>query len=154
MTPIHFQFGDYTVTTDKTILQPRAIHEWLSVHSYWAMHIPYNSVKTSFDNSYTIGVLFDGKQVAYARLVTDYSSFAYLADVYVVQDHRGKGLSKIMMQTLMDIDWVKNLRRILLATVDAKKLYEQYGFVAPKYPDRLMEIIRPAIYGDDKNPCS
>lgn len=153
MDRIEQEYNGYLITTDKSKLQPLAIHKWLLEESYWAKQVPFDVVKQSFDHSFTIGALKNGEQVAYARLVTDYATFAYLADVYVLEEHRGKGLSKNMMQVLVDIDWVKKLRRIMLASVDAKELYRRYGFTEPKYPERLMEIIRPGIYGDEQNPC-
>ncbi|MGN6569284.1 MAG: GNAT family N-acetyltransferase [Flavipsychrobacter sp.] len=153
MEPLNIEHEGYLLTTDKSKLQPVAIHKWLSEESYWAKHIPYELFKGSFDNSFTIGILKDGQQVAYARLVTDYTTFAYLADVFVINEHRGNGLSKLMMKELLALPWVQKLRRIMLATLDAKGLYAQYGFTDPRYPERLMEITRPAIYGDAKNPC-
>jgi GNAT superfamily N-acetyltransferase len=153
MKPININYKGYLITTDKNLLQPNAIHRWLSEESYWSKHIPYSVVKTSFDNSYCIGVLKDDLQIGYARFVTDYATFAYLADVYVEEPHRGQGLSKKMMELLMDLDWVKGLRRIMLATLDAHSLYEQFGFAAPAIPERCMEINRPVIYGDTENVC-
>lgn len=153
MEPVTISYLDYTITTDKSLLQPQAVHEFLSKKSYWAKHAPYDRVKTSFDNSFCIGALKGEQQIAYARFVTDYSTFAYLADVYVEEAYRGQGISKKMMDVLMDMEWVKGLRRIMLASVDAKELYRRYGFTEPKFPDRIMEITRPGIYGDANNPC-
>lgn len=152
MQAINISYNGYTITTDKALLQPVAIHKWLSEESYWAKNIPYHIFKGSFDNSFTIGILKEEQQVAYARLVTDYTTFAYLADVFVIDEHRGKGLSKAMMKELIALDWVKGLRRIMLATLDAQMLYAQFGFSSPAYPERLMEITRPAIYGDSQSP--
>ena len=146
MLPIHLQHDGYLYTTDSSLLKPEQVHTWLSTESYWCKNISYETFKTAFDHSYSIGVLYEDNQVAYARFVTDYATFAYLADVFVLPEHRGKGLSKKMMDILMNLDWVKKLRRISLATLDAHKLYEAYGFTAPKFPDRLMEITRPNIY--------
>ncbi len=151
--PVTINYKDYTITTDKTMLQPERIHRWLSEQSYWSRNIPFELVQRAFDHSFCMGVLKSRVQVGYARLITDYASFAYLADVYVEEAHRGQGLSKRMMDLLMDIDWVKGLRRIMLATLDAHELYERYGFVQPAFPERFMEISRPAIYGDHKNLC-
>ncbi|RYD56418.1 MAG: GNAT family N-acetyltransferase [Sphingobacteriales bacterium] len=151
MTPINIEYNGYLITTDKALLQPEAIHRWLSEESYWSKHIPFSVVKTAFDHSYCIGVLKDGVQVGYARFVTDYATFAYLADVYVEEAHRGQGLSKKMMEVLMELGWVKGLRRIMLATLDAHGLYEQFGFTAPAIPERCMEITRPVIYGDKES---
>lgn len=152
--PITIEYKGYTVTTDKTKMQPVAIHKWLSEQSYWCKHIPFETVKTAFDNSYCIAVLNDGVQIGYARFVTDYARFAYLADVYVEEEHRGKGLSKKMMDTLMGLDWVSKLQKLMLGTLDAHGLYRQYGFKEIALPERFMEISRPHIYGDTRNVCS
>lgn len=129
----------YTITTDRSLMDVSAIHDWLTHHSYWAQGIAYETVKTAFDHSFVIGVLLNGKQVGYARLVTDYVIFAYLADVYILEAHRGQGLSKAMLARLFELDWVQKLKRIMLGTADAHLLYEQFGFTAPKQPHRWME---------------
>lgn len=141
-----FEHKNYFITTDKSLMKPDQIHHWLSTESYWSQNIPYATVKNAFDHSFCIGILKDDEQVGYARLITDYATFAYLADVYIKEDHRGHGLSKQMMQFIMELDWVKGLRRVMLATMDAHGLYEQFGFQEPKFPKRLMEIVRPTIY--------
>lgn len=142
---------DYEITTDRSRLQVETVHQWLSTESYWAKGIPFDLVKTSFDNSFVIGILNNGKQVGYARMVTDYATFAYLADVYVEEPHRGKGLSKAMMNLIMGQDWVKKLRRIMLATLDAHALYAPFGFTEPTFPERYMEINRPNPYQSEAN---
>lgn len=142
MQPIVIAYGDYIITTDKGLMKVNDVHKWLSEESYWCKGIPFDNFKIAFDNSYCIGALIDNKQIAFARLVTDYATFAYLADVYVEEKHRGKGISKKMMQVLFDLDWVKNIRSIKLATKDAHELYRQYGFTECKYPGRIMEIVR------------
>lgn len=152
-TPINISYNGYLITTDKTKMLPEAIHKWLSTEAYWCKHIPFNIVKTAFDNSYCIGVLKEDKQIAYARLITDYATFAYLADVYVEEPHRGQGLSKQMMQVLMELDWVKGLRKMMLATLDAHELYKQFGFTPLPISERYMEISRPVVYGDTNNVC-
>lgn len=144
--PVTIPYRSYLITTDKVQLQPEAIHRWLSTESYWAKGIPYEAVQTSFDHSFTIGVLFNGAQIGGARLITDYAVFGYLADVYVETAHRGQGISKEMMRVMMSLDWVKNLRRLMLATSDAHGLYRQCGFEELASPDRIMEILRPNIY--------
>ncbi len=153
MQPVTISYNGYTITTDKQLMNINDVHHWLSTEAYWCKNIPFDVVKTAFDNSYCIGILKDGRQVGYARFITDYAVFAYLADVYVEEAHRGLGLSKKMMEVLMNLDWVKTLRRLTLATLDAHGLYEQFGFKQPALPERLMEITRPAIYGDNSNPC-
>lgn len=138
-TLIHIEYKGYTITTDKQLMDVQAIHKWLSEQSYWVKGIPFEKVKGGFDHSFCIGVLKDGNQIGYARLITDYYTIAYLADVYIVEEHRGIGLSKKMLDILMDIDWVKGLRKILLGTLDAHKLYTRYGFEQIAHPDRWME---------------
>ena len=143
---VNISYNGYLLTTDKSLMQVAAIHKWLSEESYWVKGIPYDRVKGGFDNSFCIGVLKDGIQIGYARLITDYSTIAYLADVYVEAEHRGQGLSKKMMEILLDLDWVKGLRKILLGTLDAHALYERYGFEPLGEVSRWMEITRPNIY--------
>ncbi len=137
----------YTITTDKEKMVIDDIHRWLSEEAYWSKGIPFDLVKTAFDHSFCVGVLCEGRQVGYARLVTDYASFAYLADVFVEEAHRGKGLSTAMMDVLLGMPWVKHLRRMMLSTIHAHGLYEKYGFRACKYPERLMEVLQgPDMY--------
>jgi len=143
---LRLNFNDYLITTDKLLMNIHDIHKWLSQESYWCKHIPFETVKKSFDNSFCIGAILDGRQVAFARLITDYATFGYLADVYVVEEQRGKGISKKMVALLFDLDWVKKLRSIKLATKDAQELYRKYGFNECKFPERIMEITRPDIY--------
>lgn len=154
METISINHQSYLITTDRQLLQPEVIHNWLSTESYWAKNIPYDVVKTSFDHSFVVGALYKGQQVAYARLITDYATFAYLADVYVVQEHRGHGISKKMLDILLNLDWVQQLRRLMLATLDAHGLYEPFGFAQPKFPVRLMEITRPDIYTQQQSTKS
>lgn len=151
MQPISVQHGEYLFTTDKALLHPEQVHKWLTESSYWSEGIPYEIVKGAFDNSFTIGILHKDEQVGYARLITDYTTFAYLADVYVLEAHRGKGLSKLMMQMIFDQPWVKQLRRVMLATRDAHTLYAQYGFTAIGNPDKLMELLQSNVYKRDQS---
>ncbi len=125
-----------------------AVHQFLSKESYWAKGIPLETVKTALQNSFCIGLFEDEKQIGFARLVTDYATFGYLADVYVLKEYRGKGLSKMMMKYIMELDFAGSLRRILLATLDAHSLYRQFGFKSPENPERLMEIKRNNLYKD------
>jgi GNAT superfamily N-acetyltransferase len=153
MEPITIDYNGCIITTDKSQMIVKDIHQWLGTEAYWCKNIPLDVVQTAFDNSFCIGILKDGRQIGYARFVTDYAVFAYLADVYVEEGHRGIGLSKKMMEILMGLDWMHGLRVIKLATLDAHSLYEQYGFMKTT-SDRNMEIIRPNVYGDNNNPCN
>jgi GNAT superfamily N-acetyltransferase len=147
------EHNGYVITTDKSLMNLTDIHKWLSTEAYWCKHIPFDVVKTAFDNSFCVGVIKDGKQVGYGRFITDYATFAYLADVYVDEKHRGAGLSKKMMEVIMQPEWVGKLRAIKLATVGAHRLYEKFGFTALRFPDRQMELSRPDVYGDQQNIC-
>ncbi len=129
----------YTITTDKSLMKVEDVHRWLSEESYWSKDIAFEKVKTSFDNSFCIGAVSDDKQIAFGRLITDYGAFAYLADVYVVEEHRGKGICKAMMKILFELDWVMQLRSIMLATRDAHDLYRQFGFSELPNPERYMK---------------
>lgn len=123
-----------------------SIHHFLSTQSYWAKGISFEIVKESLRNSFCIGTFYKNKQVGFARLITDYATFAYLADVYVIDAHRRKGISKMMIKHMMDQEWTNYLRRLLLATLDAHSLYSQFGYLPLKNPERFMEINRPDIY--------
>lgn len=136
----------YSIHTGYEAMDITAIHQYLSQESYWAKGIPFETVQLSLQHSFCIGVFNGSMQVGFARLVTDYSTFAYLADVYVLAAHRGKGLSKEMMQYLMDLDWMAGLRRIMLATLDAHGLYEQFGFKVTETPERIMERRKEQAY--------
>jgi GNAT superfamily N-acetyltransferase len=138
MEPVNLAYKGFEITTDKSKMQLEAVHKWLSESSYWAKNTPFDLVETAFNHSFCIAILKDGEQVGYARLFSDYATFGYLADVYVKEEHRGIGLSKKMMEILMNLDWVKRLRRIMLATQDAQGLYRQFGFTELPNPERFM----------------
>lgn len=136
----------YEVTSDVARLDVRAIHAFLAT-SYWSPGVPLSVVQRAVDNSVCFGVLCDGEQVAFARVVTDKATFGYLADVYVLEAHRGRGLSRKMLEAIKAHPDLQGLRRMLLATRDAHGLYRQYGFRPLAAPDRLMEIHVPDVYG-------
>lgn len=115
-----------------------AIHAFLS-KSYWATGITIQTVEASLRNSFCIGVFDKQNQIGFARLVTDYATFAYLADVYILEEYRGKGLSNKLMDYLFNLDWTQPLRRILLVTRDAHFLYQKFGFSAFEQPEMIME---------------
>lgn len=139
-------YGDYTVTSVKEKMDVVAIHQWLSSESYWAKNIPFETVQTAFEHSFTVGVLLHDKQIGYARLITDYATFAYLADVYVLAQYRGQGLSKAMLEFMLAQQWTTRLRKIALATLDAHALYSQFGFTTLAMPERMMERIGITSY--------
>ncbi|WP_077922459.1 GNAT family N-acetyltransferase [Spirosoma sp. 209] len=130
---------DYTISTDKSRLNVPLIREFLSQQSYWAKNIPLDIVERSIANSLCFGVYQHGQQVGFARVITDQATFAYLSDVFILPEHRGKGLSKWLVQTISDWPELQGLRRWMLATRDAHSLYEQFGFRAIDNPDFFMQ---------------
>jgi GNAT superfamily N-acetyltransferase len=119
---------EYSISTDLSLLQVDIIHHYLSIESYWAQNIPKAVVEKSIANSLCFGLYHIGKQIGFARLVTDKATFAYLADVFVIETYRGKGLSKWMMTAIHAHPEVQGLRRWVLGTRDAHGLYEQFGW--------------------------
>ena len=136
----------YAFTSDTSKVDVALVHRWLSEESYWAKGIPLDVVRRSIANSicFSIHHKTDG-QVGFARVITDRASFAYLADVFLLTPHRGKGLSKQLMTFIQAHPDLQGLRRWLLATRDAHALYAQYGFFPP-VPGRLMERVNPKVY--------
>jgi predicted GNAT family N-acyltransferase len=129
----------YLFSTDKTKLQVDVIHHYLSKESYWAQNIPYELVKATVEGSVCFGVYFDGRQIGFARVITDHVSFGYLADVFILVSHRGKGLSLQLMSFIMNYEPFKKFRRFMLATKDAHDLYAKFGFTKLAEPGRFME---------------
>lgn len=132
----------YQLKTGYKNMDVAAIHQFLSRESYWAKDIPLEIVKTSVENSFCIGMFEGDKQIGFARLITDYATFGYLADVYILDEYRGKGLSKRMVGHLMELDFVKSLRKTMLVTLDAHTLYSRFGYHTAENPERIMEIKR------------
>ena len=137
----------YDISADPTRLDVALIHRWLSEQSYWAKGVPREIVERSIEGSLCFGIYHQTQgQVGFARVVSDKATFAYLADVFVLDAHRGQGLSKRLMQAVMDHPDLQGLRRWLLATGDAHGLYAQFGFVPLAKPERIMERVDPEIY--------
>ncbi|HXD41379.1 MAG TPA: GNAT family N-acetyltransferase [Ramlibacter sp.] len=135
----------YEITDDVKRFDVDAIHAYLS-QSYWSPGVPKVIVERAIANSLCFGVLWGAEQVGFGRVVTDRATFAYLADVYILEEHRGKGLSKRLMDAVVAHPDLQGLRRMLLATKDAHTLYAKYGFKSLAAPELLMEIHRPDIY--------
>jgi GNAT superfamily N-acetyltransferase len=137
----------YEVSTDKARLDIDLIHKFLSEESYWAKNIPRAVVERSIENALCFGA-YDGRdQVGFTRVVTDYAVFAYIGDVFVLPAHRGKGVSKMIMQTIKSHPDLQGLRRWHLLTRDAHALYRQFGFREIEVPARHMEIFVKDVYG-------
>lgn len=136
----------YEIDDDPSRLDIGAIHAFLST-AYWSIGIPLDVVARAIANSYCVGAFdAEGKQVGLVRVVTDYATFAYLCDVYVLEAHRGCGLSKRMVAHVMARPDIGPLRRLMLLTENAHGLYERYGFRPMATPERVMEIRRPDAY--------
>jgi GNAT superfamily N-acetyltransferase len=138
--------SELTITTDKSRLDRELIHRYLSRESYWARNIPRDLVDIAIENSLTFAAFHGGRQVGFARVVTDYAVFAYVGDVFVVPEYRGRGASKQLMQAIREHPSLQRLRRWHLLTRDAHGLYRQFGFRELEAPERHMEIARKDPY--------
>jgi N-acetylglutamate synthase-like GNAT family acetyltransferase len=137
----------YLITTDRQRLDLDAIHAFLS-RSYWSPGIPRAAVERALANSLCFAVLQGEALVGFARVITDKATFAYLADVYILEAHRGRGLAKRLLQVIQSHGDLQGLRRFMLATKDAHSLYAQFGFRALAIPSRMMELVNPNAYKD------
>ena len=140
------QRGGYTITTDERRFDRVAIHAFLAQSYWWSAGVPIAVVERAILNSLCFGLLHEEGQVGFARVVTDKATFAYLVDVYVLEAHRGKGLSKWLLEVIQGHEDLQGLRRFLLATKDAHGLYTQFGFKELANPTRMMEILNPSVY--------
>ncbi len=137
---------DYSISTDKDKLNLDFIHHFLSTQTYWCLNIPFTTVKRSVENSLCFGVYYSDQQVGFARIITDYATIAYLGDVFIIPEHRGKGLSKRLVGEIMAHPDLQGLRRWMLLTRDAHSLYERFGWVTVPNPERFMEVTNPNVY--------
>ncbi len=135
----------YDISSDPSRLQLDAIHAYLT-RSYWSPGIPKDVVARGIANALCFGIYLGESQVGFARVITDKASFAYLADVYVLEEHRGRGLSKRLVEKILAHPDLQGLRRVLLATADAHGLYAQFGFAPLARPQNMMEIRNPPAW--------
>jgi GNAT superfamily N-acetyltransferase len=132
----------YAISTDPGRLDVDFVHGYLSGQSYWARGVPREVVARSIANSLCFGLYGpDGRQAGFARVVTDRATFAWLADVFVDDRHRGKGLGKALVATILAHPELQGLRRFMLSTADAHGLYTPFGFATPPRPERLLAIV-------------
>ena len=136
----------YEISCDPARLDLGVIHRFIALESYWAKGIPPHLVERMIQNSLIWGVYQAGAQIGFARVVTDKATFAYLCDVFVLTEHRGKGLSKALVAAVLAHPELQGLRRWVLVTADAQSLYKKFGFKMIAKPERYMEIHRPGIY--------
>lgn len=138
-----FKKKGYSISTDKKLIDFERIFKYLDEESYWARGIPRERLMKAIDNSMCFGIYKDGSQAGFARVVTDKATFAYICDVLVLPEHRGAGLSKWLMQTIVQHPDLQGLRRWSLATADAHGLYSQFGFSPISKPQNWMEQFKP-----------
>ena len=142
---MEWQRGDYEVSTDPARIDIESVHRFLSDEAYWSPGVPQDVVRRAIAGSLVFGLYRGSAQVGLARVVSDRATFAWLCDVYVLEEHRGHGLGKWLMECVKAHPELQGLRRWLLATRDAHGLYEQFGF-EPVDPERFMEIRDPDVY--------
>jgi GNAT superfamily N-acetyltransferase len=138
-----FEKKGFRISTDETLLNFEMIYNYLDRESYWSKGIAVETLKKAINNSLCFGIYLHDKQVGFARIVSDKATFAYLCDVFILNDYRGLGLSKWLVQTIRNHPDLQGLRRWSLATADAHGLYQQYGFTPITRADRWMEIFTP-----------
>ena len=131
-------FSGYSITTDKSKIDFDLVYQYLSKESYWSENIPAGLVKISIENSVCFTVLYQEEQVGFARVITDKSTFGYIADVFIVDAHKSKGLGKLLMQTILDNEELQGFRGWMLGTKDAHGLYEKFGFKLTNDTTRIM----------------
>lgn len=136
----------YLVSTDRELLDLDAVHAYLSRRSYWAAGISREQLETAIEHSLPFGLYREGSQIGFTRVITDYATFAYVADVYVEEAQRGRGLSKLLLEAALAHPKLQRLRRWLLGTRDAHGLYSQFGFTPLEQPQRWMELPNPDAY--------
>jgi GNAT superfamily N-acetyltransferase len=136
---------EYEISTDRHRLDIALIHDFLR-SSYWAQDIPRSVVEKSVEYSLCFGVFCDRTQVGFARVVTDFAAIAYLADVFVVPEHRGRGVGKRLIRAVLEHPELQGLRRFILATKDAHGFYASVGFQPLSHPEDFMTIHKPDIY--------
>ena len=152
MVPVtEFSKAGFLISTDRSRLDLVYTHDYLSNQSYWAAGIPIETVKRSIEGSYCFGMYDQTKQIGFARVITDGATFGYLADVFIDEQYRGRGLSKWLMEVILAHPELQGFRRWMLGTRDAQGLYAQFGFEGLENPERVMHKLAPGIY---KSPRS
>jgi GNAT superfamily N-acetyltransferase len=137
----------YSISADPKLLDLDVVHTFIT-NTYWAREISRALVERMMRHSLCFGAYREQKQVAFGRVITDYTTFAYVADVFVLPEHRGRGLAKALLAAMKAHPELQGLRRWMLITADAHSLYEPVGFKPIAHPERHMEIHRPGMYGE------
>ncbi|WP_443939347.1 GNAT family N-acetyltransferase [Pedobacter sp. MW01-1-1] len=139
---------EFCISTDKEKLQIDVIHAFLSTQAYWSLNIPKETVQKAIQHSLCFGVYQHDTQIGFARIISDFSTIAYLGDVYILEAYRGKGLSKWLMKTIMEFPDLQGLRRWILLTGDAHGLYRQFGWTDLADSSKWMEIHDKNVYAE------
>jgi GNAT superfamily N-acetyltransferase len=137
--------GEFSISTDPKQLDITLIHKYLSTDSYWAQGRTVDTIERSIENSLNFGLYKGEQQIGFARVVTDFATFAWLADVFVLDAYRGRGLGKWLVEVILSHPDLQRFRRWVLATKDAHELYRQFGFIELKRPERWMERPDPQM---------
>lgn len=137
--PESWERGDYLISTDRSRLDVELIHDFISNQSYWGQGRTFEVVQRALDNSLNFGLYNGARQVGFARVVTDYATFAWVADVFVIKEYRGRGLSQWLMEVMLAHPQLQSFRRWVLATKDAHSLYARFGFIPLHRSERWME---------------
>jgi GNAT superfamily N-acetyltransferase len=145
MEEVEHRRGNFVISTDRSQMNLDLIYTFLT-QSYWAKGIPREVVCRSISNSLCFGLYRDGRQIGFARVISDYATYAYIGDVFVVEAYRAQGLGKWLMECIMRHPQLQGLRRWSLVTRDAHRLYAQFGFTALEAPERYMEIVDAHVY--------
>jgi GNAT superfamily N-acetyltransferase len=143
---VEWKQDSYVITTDSARVDIDVVYDFLNKESYWARGVPLDVIKRSITGSMCFSMFRGDEQVGFARVVSDRATVAYLGDVFVVTAHRGKGLSKWLVECILAHPELQGLRRFMLVTSDAHGLYEKYGFTPLKSPPRWMEKHDPDVY--------
>jgi GNAT superfamily N-acetyltransferase len=138
-----FQQKGFIISTDPSMIDCEVVYKYLNEESYWSKGIPEGTFETAIRNSFCFGVYQQNKQAGFARVITDKATFAYICDVFILAEFRGMGLSKWLIETIVNHAELQGLRRWLLATADAHGLYNQLGFIPITSAERWMEIFTP-----------
>ena len=139
--PREFFREDYIISTDPSHLDLPWIQNYLANEAYWARGITCQVFQKSVENSLCFGVYHQGKQIGFARVISDFATFAYIGDVFVAQNYRSQGLGKWLLETMLDFPELQGLRRWMLVTSDAHGLYEQHGFKSLQRPENVLEMV-------------
>ncbi|MDX6694117.1 MAG: hypothetical protein QOF02_1720 [Blastocatellia bacterium] len=134
-----YRRGEFLISNDAARLDIKFIHSFLSTNTYWATGRAFEVAQRSIENSFSFGLFHNERQIGFARVVTDYATFAWLADVFVIEEFRGRGLGTWLMEVIINHPRLQGFRRWTLATKDAHELYRQFGFAELKRPERWME---------------